>query len=319
MPFQFSLSILHFLLTILQIDGCIRSWNVLCFPKTGSFMKNSINRLTLHIHVARLQTLDSNWNTELFRTPFRVIPYSRLYLPVEGEGEILLNNVRSRLTPGKLVLVPPYSRINVSCPNSLTKYWCHFNAFHMDTEFDYFSMFGRCLEKEIDDLPFYSKLFRIITAGYSVENALLAPVDLLKTHAALNLLAFFLEAKPDRMAKDLDRLVSLLNHIEKNLHTRLDCPSLAAVCGLNPTYLTNLFKTQMGLPLIQYVSRRKLSKAAEYLVNSGYSMCEIAEKIGIGSVEHFSRKFKSAYGVSPLEWRRAAERNRSKEEAEREP
>lgn len=275
------------------------------------FMENDINRLTLRIHVARIQTLDTTWNTELFNTPFRVIPYSRLYLPVEGEGEILLNDVRCRLTPGKLVLVPPYSRINVSCPRSLTKYWCHFNAFRMDTEFDYFSMFGRCLEKEIGDLPFYSRLFGMITARCSVEDALLAPVELLKTHAALNLLlAFFLEEKPDRMAKDLNRLVMLLNHIEKNLHTRLDCPSLAAVCGLNPTYLTNLFKTQMGLPLIQYVSRRKLSKAAEYLVNSGYSMCEIAEKIGVGSVELFSRKFKSAYGVSPLEWRKSAERNR---------
>lgn len=69
-------------------------------------MENDINRLTLRIHVARIQTLDTSWNTELFNTPFRVIPYSRLYLPVEGEGEILLNDVRCRLTPGKLVLVP---------------------------------------------------------------------------------------------------------------------------------------------------------------------------------------------------------------------
>lgn len=48
-------------------------------------MENDINRLTLRIHVARIQTLDTSWNTELFNTPFRVIPYSRLYLPVEGE------------------------------------------------------------------------------------------------------------------------------------------------------------------------------------------------------------------------------------------
>lgn len=278
-------------------------------------MMNSLNRLTLRIHVARFQTLDRSWNTELFNYPFRVIPYSRIYLPAEGEGEIFLNNIRHLLVPGKIFLIPPYARLNVSCPNSLTKYWCHFNAFHMNTEFDYFSMFSRCLEKEVGDLPFYAKLFQIITTLYSMEDALLAPPDLLKAHAALNLLmSFFLTEKPDRVTRDLSRLINLLNFIEKNLNSRLDCTQLAAVCGLNPTYLTNLFKNQMGIPLIQYVSRRKLSQGAEYLVNSDYSMCEIAEKIGLGSIEVFSRKFKASYGVSPMEWRKAAEKNKKREE-----
>lgn len=66
------------------------------------------SRLTLKIHVARLQKLDTSWNTECFKQPYRVIPYARLYLPVRGSGEIVLKNIRQRLIPGRLFLVPPF-------------------------------------------------------------------------------------------------------------------------------------------------------------------------------------------------------------------
>ena len=267
------------------------------------------SRLTLKIHVARLQKLDTSWNTECFKQPYRVIPYARLYLPVRGSGEIVLKNIRLRLIPGRLFLVPPFVRIHVCCSESLQKFWCHFNAFRMDTGLDYFSLFDHCLEREVEDPPFYEKLFRLLTDSCALEDARLAPGDRLRTRAALNLLlAPFLDEKPDRTGKNLDRLVKLLNFIEKNLDSRLDGRRLAAVCALNPTYLTNLFKAQTGIPLMQYVSRRRLSKGAEYLVHSDYSLSEIAEKIGLGSLEQFSRNFKALYGVSPHEWRKDRDR-----------
>ncbi len=275
-------------------------------------MEYDESRLTLKIHVARFQQLDRTWNTECFRLPFRVIPYTRLYLPVKGSGEILLKNIRHKLEPGKLFLIPPFVRLHVSCPDTLQKFWCHFNAFRMDTGFDYFSLFDHCLERKIEDPPFYMKLFRFLTDSYAMEDALLPPCARLQTQAALELLlAPFLDEKPDRTEKNLDRLVSLLSFIEKNLDSRLDCSRLSAVCRLNPTYLTNLFKSLMGIPLIQYVSRRRLSKGAEYLTNSSYTISEIAEKIGFGSIELFSRKFKALYGVSPLEWRKGKDRDSS--------
>ena len=139
------------------------------------------SRLTLKIHVARLQKLDTSWNTECFKQPYRVIPYARLYLPVRGSGEIVLKNIRQRLIPGRLFLVPPFVRIHVCCSESLQKFWCHFNAFRMDTGLDYFSLFDHCLEREVEDPPFYEKLFRLLTDSCALEDARLAPGDRLRT------------------------------------------------------------------------------------------------------------------------------------------
>jgi transcriptional regulator GlxA family with amidase domain len=49
----------------------------------------------------------------------------------------------------------------------------------------------------------------------------------------------------------------------------------------------------------------RLDRAATLLARSNYSVAEIARMCGFGDAFHFSRRFKAAYGQSPLQMRRA--------------
>ncbi|MGW2460757.1 AraC-like ligand-binding domain-containing protein [Streptomyces sp. NPDC001761] len=62
-----------------------------------------------------------------------------------------------------------------------------------------------------------------------------------------------------------------------------------------------------GLSLEQWLITERLGKARQMLASARYdrlTVAAIAARCGFGSPSHFSRRFRTAYGVAPSEWRR---------------
>ena len=53
-----------------------------------------------------------------------------------------------------------------------------------------------------------------------------------------------------------------------------------------------------------YVTKIRMDKAKELLKNTDMMVYSISLEVGYESQYHFSRKFKSLYGVSPIEYRK---------------
>lgn len=104
------------------------------------------------------------------------------------------------------------------------------------------------------------------------------------------------------------RIADLLVHLQNEYRAPVRIPDLARRCCLSPSRLSHLFKQQVGDTILNTVHKIRLEKAAELLAFTTRQVAEIAEDVGFGSADHFTRMFRSAYGKTPAEYRRAKRR-----------
>ncbi|MHB8127709.1 MAG: response regulator transcription factor [Mobilitalea sp.] len=73
--------------------------------------------------------------------------------------------------------------------------------------------------------------------------------------------------------------------------------------NLSPQHLSRIFKKEMQINFIDYLTQVRLGKAIELFENEDLKMYEIADRIGYTTQHYFSSVFKKVLGVSPLEYR----------------
>lgn len=78
---------------------------------------------------------------------------------------------------------------------------------------------------------------------------------------------------------------------------------VAEKAGIEASSLCRLFRRYQGTSPYQYLLRRKMNAAAEYLVDSGGLVKEAALRVGFADPYHFSRCFKAVHGVAPSDVR----------------
>jgi transcriptional regulator GlxA family with amidase domain len=93
--------------------------------------------------------------------------------------------------------------------------------------------------------------------------------------------------------------------IEDNFHLRLDLTDMAKAVNLSPWRLAHLFKAEVGISPLRYLTLVRLQKARHLLETGFLTVREIASAVGIPSASHFTKSFKAAYGSSPVQHRAA--------------
>ena len=74
---------------------------------------------------------------------------------------------------------------------------------------------------------------------------------------------------------------------------------IAAATGVEASSVCRWFRRYQGTSPYQYLLRRKMNLAAEYLVEHGGLVKEVAQRVGFADPYHFSRAFKAVHGVAP--------------------
>ena len=69
-------------------------------------------------------------------------------------------------------------------------------------------------------------------------------------------------------------------------------------------YFCKLFKKATGLNFTDYVSRVRIEKAKNLLLNPNTRISEVAYEVGFQSLTHFNRVFRKVVGQSPTEFRK---------------
>lgn len=88
-------------------------------------------------------------------------------------------------------------------------------------------------------------------------------------------------------------------YIEDNLSQKLSLPSIAAVAGLSVTNLKALFRRSVGLPVHQYVIRRRVERAALLFREGHLPGSQIALESGFSHQSHMALHMRRILGVSP--------------------
>jgi YesN/AraC family two-component response regulator len=89
--------------------------------------------------------------------------------------------------------------------------------------------------------------------------------------------------------------------IEKNADKIVTLENAASRVGLSPKYLSRAFKKETGINFNQYYLSQKFKKAEKFLKKTGYSIEQIADKLGYQNPESFIRIYKKYRGATPTE------------------
>ncbi len=102
-----------------------------------------------------------------------------------------------------------------------------------------------------------------------------------------------------------ERLGAAVDYVEARLAEDVDLDQAARRAGFSRWHFMRLFQAAAGLPVAEYVRRRRLSRAAEALA-AGRPVLEAAIAWGYESQAAFTRAFSRSFGVTPAAWARRA-------------
>ncbi len=104
-------------------------------------------------------------------------------------------------------------------------------------------------------------------------------------------------ALPMRMVEGLD------TYIRENFSDEISNTEIGALFGYHPFYVSKLIKEKKGQTLRQYIIAYRLKCAKRMLELTDKPSTEIAEACGFTDASYFTKTFKSAFGMTPKEYR----------------
>lgn len=109
----------------------------------------------------------------------------------------------------------------------------------------------------------------------------------------------------EKVAKEnLARINKALYFIDQNLDRKLLLKDIAREAHFSSFHFHRLFSVILGETPNEYITRKKIERAAAYFINKkDISVTEASERTGFSSISTFSRAFKKFYGLSPQEFK----------------
>lgn len=97
-------------------------------------------------------------------------------------------------------------------------------------------------------------------------------------------------------------ILQLLDYIKENYNKDIGLNELADMVNMNPAYLSVLFKDEVGMSYIKYLTRLRMDHARELLLN-GHKVMEVSELVGYNDYHYFCSIFKKNTGQKPNEFK----------------
>lgn len=102
---------------------------------------------------------------------------------------------------------------------------------------------------------------------------------------------------------ELPAIAKAKAYIANNMSEDLSLAQVAKAVNMSTFYFCKTFKREVGISFTDYVSRTRIEKAKNLLLNPNLRISEIAYEVGFQSLTHFNRMFKKIVGNSPTEYR----------------
>lgn len=104
--------------------------------------------------------------------------------------------------------------------------------------------------------------------------------------------------------KKLSAIDKIIKYINKNYKKKITLDKLGKESGYNSTYVSQIFKSYLGINFYDYLTRIRLREATLALSQSSDKILDIALENGFSDIKAFNSAFKESFGKSPSEYRK---------------
>ncbi len=233
--------------------------------------------------------------------PSRYIYNNELVFIIDGTGEVVMGEEKYKVKQGDVFYITPKIKHSLRATEAP---FMEFFAVHFT------------LENSLEKLPlnnllhvpnFYkiSEQLKLLETYYFQDE--ISPIHKWKLNLLLQQIIF--ELIETSLKKDSPtnkkRMEMLVKFIEENLDKELNLKILTEHAKIEKSYLTNLFKENMGQTPMRYITLRRINKAKNLLRDEKKHSIEfISSECGFSDMFYFSKCFKKETGMTPSKYRK---------------
>ncbi|SET46646.1 two-component system, response regulator YesN [Oceanobacillus limi] len=103
---------------------------------------------------------------------------------------------------------------------------------------------------------------------------------------------------------EVDIIQKVKQYIIENAHKDISLDAIGREVGLSPIYISKLFKEQLGINYIHFLTECRIEKAKKLMRDPEKSMKEITFEVGYHDPNYFSKVFKKMCHISPTAYRK---------------
>ena len=153
-----------------------------------------------------------------------------------------------------------------------------------------------------DDFSYCREALRLQITDY-----ILKPVNYEEFGACIDNLkiALFQRQAPKSQDPQEERSILLITrYLQEHLAEDLSLSVLAEQFHLSAQYISQLFKSEIGVGFLAYLTNIRMEQAKKLLLSTSLSIAEVSEQSGYSDYRVFTKVFKKAEGITPSQYRR---------------
>ena len=153
-----------------------------------------------------------------------------------------------------------------------------------------------------DDFSYCREALRLQITDY-----ILKPVNYEEFGACIDNLkiALFQRQSPKHQDRQEERTITLITrYLQEHLAEEISLSILAEEFHLSAQYISQLFKSEIGVGFLAYLTNIRMEQAKKLLLSTSLSIAEVSEQSGYSDYRVFTKVFKKSEGVTPSQYRR---------------
>ena len=153
-----------------------------------------------------------------------------------------------------------------------------------------------------DDFSYCREALRLKITDY-----ILKPVDYEEFGTCidnLNIALFRRQSTQEADEQEERPINRLTRYLQEHLAEEISLSVLADEFHLSAQYISQLFKSEIGVNFLAYLTNIRMEKAKQLLLSTSLSIGEVSEQSGYGDYRVFTKVFKKSEGITPSQYRR---------------
>jgi AraC family transcriptional activator of mar-sox-rob regulon len=233
-----------------------------------------------------------------------------------GTGQVQVEEHKVELRPSRMVLIVPGARHRIvfeAGQSADLKFVCvtaqdtsrYLSPVQLDL-LETLRSHGCTSSDRSTELPILGELVKLIPEGSVIgdRRQLLIVWNVIGLLLATQVTDQF-PAVDEARRRHRDKIHDVCVWLDHHLDQESNLDEIGSEFGLSRSLLTRAFRRHTGTSIVNYVNARRLEKAAVLLTSSkDRTITQAAFESGFSNLSNFHRRFKTAYGFTPAEFRR---------------
>ncbi|AIF67823.1 AraC family transcriptional regulator [Terribacillus saccharophilus] len=119
-----------------------------------------------------------------------------------------------------------------------------------------------------------------------------------------DMLVRFIEGLNKSRATQYSNIINeAIGYIQSHILEDLSLQAISTHCNVNPSYLSHLFKKEVGVSTVQFINQKKIEEAKYFLLHTNQSIADLAKKFNFCNQSYFTAQFKFYTSMTPKQFR----------------